>query len=253
MLKHIFITGASQGIGMALAVRLANTGVTLTLLARNKEKLNEVKKLCADKGALVDIYAEDICEYSKIQKIIIESDKKQNIDLMILSAGITSTATVDHFEKWNLVDKLLQTNLMSPIASANTVLPIMQKRKKGHVVFISSLAAYSPMAHTPAYCASKSGIKSYAESVRQYYKKDNIYITIVCPGFIKTNMSTEFLCPKPFMNTTEKATEIIIKGIHKKRGYINFPVLLYIYLKLQHLLPYKLSDFITKLAGYGRK
>ncbi|HJO94107.1 MAG TPA: SDR family NAD(P)-dependent oxidoreductase [Victivallales bacterium] len=251
--QHIFITGASQGIGRALAVRLSEENVILTLIARNKNKLIEVSKRCSDKGAIVNIHSADICDYTKLQEFILESDEKQNIDLMILAAGITSTVNDSKFEEWNLAKNVLETNLISQIAGANVILPVMQKRREGHIVFLSSLTVYSPMAYTPAYCASKSGIKAYAESVRQYFKNDNVHISITLPGFVKTNMSDQFYRPKPFMITAEKAAEIIAKGIDKKKAYISFPFLLDMWLKLQVLFPYKITDLITKISGYGRK
>ncbi|MCP4178040.1 MAG: SDR family NAD(P)-dependent oxidoreductase [bacterium] len=253
MFKHILITGASQGIGRSLAIQLAANGRILTLIARNYEKLTEVKKICSDTGALVHIYSLDICDYTELQKLILESDRKQNIDLMILAAGVTSTINDCNFEGWNVTRNVLQTNLISQIACANIILPVMQKRQKGHIVFLSSLTAYSPIAYTPAYCASKCGIKAYAESVRQCFRNDNVHISIVLPGFVKTNMSEKFSRPKPFMISAEKAAEIIVKGIFKKKAYISFPVLLGMCLKLHILLPYKVTDLIMRISGYGRR
>ena len=248
--KHIFITGASQGIGEALAVRFALPDTHITLVARNREKLEKVRLLCESRGATVSVESFDICDNTKLNDFLLKSDKIHHIDILVLCAGITSTVD-DDFESWVTSEKLLKTNLLSPIFAITTILPIMQKRKSGHIVLLSSLAAYYGMAYTPVYSAVKSALKTYAEALRQYLKPDSVDVSVVLPGFVKSNMSNSFLRPKPFMISSEKAADIVYKGIIKKKAYIRFPFILQIGIRLMALLPYKIADFMMKISGYG--
>jgi short-subunit dehydrogenase len=200
------------------------------------------------------IYPIDITNPEKFLLILEKITKQYSIDLCIHAAGITSLIGKNEtYEDINHCEKLINTNLTSAITLTNFLLSKMIKKNKGHMVYFSSLASYYGMAYTPAYCASKAGIRLYAEATRQYTKGSNVTISVIMMGFVKSNMSNQFQRAKPFLLDTEKAACYIKKGIDQKKAYIRFPFLLQWAVRLQSILPYKLADWLMIQCGYGKK
>ena len=224
MTKNILITGASDGIGAALAVRYAAKNIHLFLLARNAQKLEQVAKACEQKNAFVSIYPSDVTETEKLQTLIADIDDNNPIDLVICNAGVTSVLNDEgEAETWDAITSVIDTNLYGVLATLNPLISKMKARKSGQIAIISSLAAYYGMPITPVYCASKSAVKAYGESLRGWLKADGIKVTVVLPGFVKSSLSDQFTSTKPFMVSPEKAAYIIVKGLEKNKARIAFP------------------------------
>lgn len=222
--KNILITGASSGIGEALALRLSTQNTRLLLLARNTDKLADVATKCEKLEAEVSTYSADVKEISVLQNLIQEIDAEYPIDMIICNAGVTNSIGENgKAESWEEISHVLDTNLYGVIASLNPLISNMQKRKTGQIVINSSLAAFYGMAVTPAYCASKAGVKGYGEALRGWLKHDNIKVNMVYPGFVKSALSDSFKADKPFMISAEKAADIIVNGIEKNKASISFP------------------------------
>ena len=222
--QNILITGASSGIGEALALRLSNQNACLLLLARNTDKLKNVATKCEKLNAKVFTHAADVKEIPALQKLIQDIDAKYPIDMIICNAGVTNSIGENgEAESWEEISHVLDTNLYGVMASLNPLISNMQKRKSGQIVINSSLAAFYGMAVTPAYCASKAGVKGYGEALRGWLKHDNIKVSMVYPGFVKSALSDSFKADKPFMISAEKAADIIVKGIEKNKASISFP------------------------------
>ncbi len=251
--KNIVITGASSGIGSALALRLAAADVHLILLARRTDKLEEVAEKCISKQASVSTHSIDVTDYSNLQILLEKIDDENPVDLIICNAGVTNIIGKQwQIEDWQTVCKVIDTNLYGVLASVQPLVPRMQQRKQGHIAIISSLAAFYGMPITPAYCASKSGIKAYGESLRGGLKPYGVNISMVYPGFVESDVSDKFSAKKPFMMSAEKAADIIIRGIEKNKPSISFPFPLNFGTWFLGVLPARASDWImSKLYSGG--
>lgn len=250
--KNILITGASNGIGAALAVAYASSDAHLILIARNLEKLIEVSKKCEEKNATVESYSVDVTETKKLQKLISDIDEKHPIDLILCNAGVTSSIGENgEAESWGAICSVIDTNLYGVLASLNPLLSRMQQRKSGQIGIVSSLGAYRGMPITPAYCASKAAVKSYGEALRGWLCADGIKVSVICPGFVESEMSTSFPGDKPMMISAEKAANIIIKGLHKNKARISFPFPLNLGMWFLAVLPAGMSDWFMNLFSYG--
>ncbi len=249
---HVLITGASNGIGASLALQYAKNGKTLSLIARNESRLNEIVKKCQSYGAQVTPYIVDVNETDALQQTIADIDRKNPIDLVIANAGVTSNIGPNGEEEpWSDVKHLVNTNLLGAMATLSPLISPMRKRGQGQMAVVSSLAAYRGLPITPAYCASKAGIKAYGEALRGLLRNDGVGVSVVMPGFVISDMSDKFPGKKPFMITSEKAAEIIEKGITKNKARISFPFPLNVGTWFLSLLPASIADFLLDKLSYG--
>jgi dehydrogenase/reductase SDR family member 7B len=186
--KKIWITGASSGIGEALAMALADEGAHLILSARNETELKRVKFNCIG-AAQIDIVLLDIGNHDDIFKIAKETISKiGNIDILINNAGISqrSLAKDTDFQ----VDKhIINVDLLGTIAITKAILPSMLAQKSGHIVTISSLMGKFGAPLRSGYAAAKHGLHGFFDTLRAEVFDDNIKVLMVCPGFVKTNIS----------------------------------------------------------------
>jgi len=184
----VWITGASSGIGEALAYAFAEKGYLLILSGRNAIKLEVVKQKCP-KPEQVEIVLLDLSKQDELmqtaQNVIAQFGR---IDILINNAGISqrSLAIETSFE---VDQQLINTNLLGTIALTKAVLPTMVKRKQGHIIVISSLMGKFASPLRSAYAASKHGLHGFFDALRMELADYNIKILMVCPGFVKTNIS----------------------------------------------------------------
>ena len=219
----IFITGASSGIGKALAISYANPQNRLFLCGRNKERLYDVAATCKELGAEVYTYLFDVTDAFAAQESVLNAESVAPIDLLIANAGI-SGGVLGEAEGNAQTRQVLNTNVFGV---ANTVLPLldrMRARKTGQIAIISSIAGYRGLPSAPAYSASKACVKAWGEALRGWLKADNIKVNVVCPGFIKTPLTDVNVFKMPFLMQPEKAAKIIQKGIRKNKPIIAFPL-----------------------------
>ena len=242
--KNILITGASSGIGSALALRIAAPDKRLFLIGRNSEKLEAVAAKCTQSQADVIIHKADVTATTDIQNLIENIDTEFPIDLIICNAGVTNTVgKKGEAETWDEITNLIDTNLYGVLACLNPLITRMQQRKQGQIAIVSSLAAFYGMPVTPIYCASKSALKGYGESLRGWLKYDGIKVNMIYPGFVKSDLSDQFNTHRPFMISTEKAADIIVKGLENNRASISFPLLLTFGIRFLNILPSRMADF----------
>lgn len=252
--KNILITGASSGIGEALALAYASQDAHLILLARNHEKLLDVSKKCEQKLASVEIHSIDVTEAQNLQNLISNIDKKHPIDLIICNAGVTSSIGKNgEAESWEIICKVIDTNLYGVLASLNPLISKMQLRKSGQIAIVSSLGAYRGMPITPVYCASKAAVKSYGEALRGWLVDDSIKVSVICPGFVESDLSAQFHGDKPMMISSEKAAEHIVKGLRKNKANISFPFPLNLGMWFLAVLPSGISGWFMNLFNYSGK
>ena len=237
----IAITGASSGIGAALAKACAAPGVRLALSGRNEARLAMVAGQCRTAGAEVATALLDVREAEAVAGWIAEQEAARPLDLVIANAGI-SAGTAAGAEDRAQTGDIFAVNLQGVI---NTVLPAaeaMAARGRGHIAIMSSLAAFRGFPGAPAYCASKAAVRIWGEALRGSLAPRGIGISVICPGFVRSRMTDVNDFPMPFLMEAERAAEIILRGLARNRGRIAFPWPTYFWVWLLGTLPTPLTD-----------
>ena len=234
---NIFITGASSGIGAALALEYAEAGNTLHLLARNSARLEEIAKAAREKGAVVYTHIADVTDIGLMRDVVEKADKISPLDLLIANAGISAGTGIHSGESEEQVRKIFATNLDGVINTIHPIIPFMEQRGKGQIAIISSLAGIRALPSAPAYSASKAAVRYYGEALAGFLAKNGVQVSVVCPGYITTPMTAVNNYPMPFIMSAEKAAKIIASGLEKGKIRIAFPLALYIPLWLISCLP----------------
>ncbi|HZK08202.1 MAG TPA: SDR family oxidoreductase [Bacteroidales bacterium] len=189
----IWITGASSGIGRALALHYARTGARLVLSSRNQELLRETEQQCKPYAAgvlVLPLDLEDKSDYSdKVQQVIAAFG---TIDLLILNGGISQRSKV--LETPAAVERrLMEVNYFGTVALAKAVLPIMVRQQRGHLVVVSSIVGKFGWPLRSTYSAAKHALHGYFETLRTEHHRDHIFVTMILPGRVKTNISIHSL------------------------------------------------------------
>lgn len=222
--RSVLITGATGGIGGALACAYAAPGVQLFLQGRNEAKLAEVSARCATLGAAVETSAIDVRNRAELVAWLHDVGARAPLDLVVVCAGININIGPDGAgERWQDTEALIDINITSAIATVDAVLPAMRARGHGQIALFSSLAAYFGLPITPSYCASKAAIKAYGEALRGWLAPEGIRINVVMPGFVESHMCDEFPGPKPLLWSADKAAQFIKRGLAADKARISFP------------------------------
>ncbi len=218
----IVITGASSGLGAALARHYAAPKRSIHLFGRDQDKLRIVADQIIGKGSTAHCHAVDVLNRDAMQATLHAIDQETPIDLLIANAGI-SAGTSGGNESNAQTRQIFDTNLTGVL---NTVLPVlerMQNRQHGQIALMSSMASFRGLGSAPAYCASKAAVRTWGEALRSDAAKDNVHINVICPGFIRTPLTDCNTFSMPFLLEPEQAARIIQKGLSKNRGRIIFP------------------------------
>ena len=222
--KTILITGASSGIGEALALHYAGDGVLLALTGRNAKRLEEVAKACEVKGARVHQAVLDVTARDMMHKWIMDLEVRFGFDLVIANAGISGgTAGQEGAEDSAQIHYIFDVNVRGVFHTIDPVIPSMVRRGKGQIGIVSSLAGYRGFPGAPAYSASKAAVKVYGEGLRGALYGTGVGVSVICPGFVKSRMTDANDYKMPFMVPAEKAAKIIAQGLAKNKGRIAFP------------------------------
>ncbi|KVV39704.1 capsular biosynthesis protein [Burkholderia territorii] len=249
--RHVVITGATAGLGRALALAYAAPGAVVGLIGRDAARLDDVAAACRARGAAVERGRLDVCDADAMRTWLDAFDDAHPIDLLIANAGVASTlAHTGDWEELERTSAVIDTNLYGTLHAVLPVIARMRRRRRGHVAMVSSLAALRGMAISPAYCASKAAVKAYGDSVRPVLARDGIRMSIVLPGFVKTAMSDVFPGEKPFMWSADRAAAHIRRKLQAGRAEIAFPGTLSIGMRLLTLLPALLADAILGKLSY---
>lgn len=243
--KHILITGASSGIGEALALAYAAPGVTLSLSGRDGARLDAVRAACLARGADVSAHVVDVVDRAAMATWIGARDHAAHLDLLIANAGV-SGGTGGLGESSDAARRIFAVNVDGVF---NTVLPaieIFRARRRGHIAIVSSLAGFRGMGGAPAYCASKAAVRVWGEGLRAALARENVQVSVVCPGFVVSRMTDVNKFPMPFLMPAAKAAHIIQNGLAANRGRIAFPWPMRFAIWLLSLLPDSLAYAATR-------
>lgn len=245
-LHHILITGASSGIGEALARHYAQPGRTLSLCARNLTRLNAVAQACEEKGAEVRLKTLDIFDRHTTEDWIRQSDDFKPVDLVIANAGISSGSSGN--EDW--AEQTRDIFAVNVGGVLNTTLPLMDRmrtRGQGQIAIVSSLAGFRGLGTAPAYSASKVCVKALGEAWRLRFGKEGIKINVICPGFVKSRITAQNNFKMPLLMDGPDAARAIAKGLEKDKATIAFPFPMAFATRLFAALPFFMVEWISRL------
>jgi short-subunit dehydrogenase len=246
--KVVLITGASSGIGEALAVEFGRRGASVGLLARRAEVLVEVARKVEAAGGRAFAVAVDVRDAGDVRAAVAKvSEHFGRVDVLVANAGI-GEITLAHKFDIDVVTQVLSVNVLGALNSVAAVLPEMLARGSGQIVGISSLAAFRGFPGSGAYCASKAALSTFFESLRGELRPSNIYVTTIHPGFIDTPMTRGRVRQMPFLQDAERAAGQMVRAIEMRRRTYAFPWQLATIVRLLKWMPDALYDRVLARA-----
>jgi short-subunit dehydrogenase len=255
--QRALVTGASSGIGLAIAKRLASRGLEVWMAARRLEVLEKEVAAINSAGGRVHAMALDIADADACATRLARlDDEVGGIDLVVANAGMTGAigAVPLPETRWEDVRDLLHTNLVGSAATFHPFIKRMVARGHGHLVGISSLSADCPVARAAAYGGGKAGLTFFLESADIELRALGVAVTIVHPGFVETPSSDQLkgMAPMPFKVTAEKAALIIDRGIRRRARMVRFPWILGAVARLTAWLPRWIMSPLIRLTSAPR-
>jgi short-subunit dehydrogenase len=240
------ITGASTGIGRALALQLAEEGCAVGLLARRKELLDEVASEAHRRGVRAAVADCDVTDRQAVYQAVgkLRGDLGP-IDLLVANAGVGDPTPAERFDVAR-VEHMYRVNVLGALYAIAAVLPEMLERGRGHIVGISSLASYRGFPRSSTYCATKAALRIQLEGLRVELAPRGVFVTTICPGFVRTPMTEKNLLYMPFLLEPAVAARKIVAAIRRRRRVYNFPWQTALLVWLLAHLPNWLYDRLTR-------
>lgn len=243
--RAIVITGASSGIGRALAEEYAAPEVFLALTGRDAARLEEAAAACRLKGAEVEARIVDVADAQAMAAWLTALDDRRPIDLVVANAGI-SAGTAGGGESAAQTRRIMAVNVDGVMNTVLPLLPRFRARRSGQVALVSSMAAFRGFPGAPAYCASKAAVKVWGEALRGWLAPEGVRVSVICPGFVESRITAQNDFPMPFFMDAPKAARLIRRGLARNRGRIAFPLPMYMASWLGGALPDAVVDFVTR-------
>lgn len=245
--RCIVISGASRGLGAALAERFAAPGVALRLVARGAEGLAATAARCTAKGAEVETAALDVRDGAALAARLLAWDAARPVDCVIANAGISRGIAPDG--AWEGLDGATaqaSVNLLGAMHLVEPLLPAMRERRAGRIALIASVAAYRGLPDAPGYAASKAGLRIYGEGLRAALAPRGLRVTVVMPGFFDSAMGERWKGPRPLAMGLDRAADITHAAILRGARRCAFPLPLAVLLRVLDALPAGLSDWAVR-------
>ena len=253
-MNSVLITGGSSGIGEALAVACAQRGVrNIFLCGRDAARLASVVKRC-EEASIPQSHVEgrvlDVTDEAAVRAWIEDCNAVAPLEVVFSNAGIGTGS-----ESEENVRRTFATNIGGGL---NVVLPTIELFRRNpvapdgtprrrQIVITASIAGYAPLATCPSYAATKAAMKSWALSLRGMLKGEGIWVNVICPGFIRSRITARNTCPMPFFMEADRAAKIILNRVDRHIGLIAFPWPMRFGVWLLASLPWRLSEFISRL------
>jgi short-subunit dehydrogenase len=245
--RSILITGASSGIGEALAMAYAGPGVFLALIGRDRDRLEAVSAACRQRGAEARDACIDVTDAPGLAAWLRTVDLGQPLDLVIANAGV-SAGTARGLEDAEQTQRIFAINVDGVFNTVMPVIPAMAARRRGQIAIMSSLASFRGLPGAPAYCASKAAVRVWGEALRAELAPQGIGVSVICPGFVISRITASNDFRMPLLMPAERSARIIIRGLARNRGRIAFPWPMYLGTRLLAALPDFLIDPLLQRA-----
>ena len=238
--KKVWITGASSGIGKALSLRFAKENWQVAVSARRKELLDE---LAFNKN--IYSFPLDVTDDNSVKTAFLNIlNEFKNLDLCVFCSGAYDPKLEKEINK-EQIKKIMNINFFGVLNCIKTVEDYFKNKKEGHISIVSSVAAYRGLPNSSGYGPSKAALTNLTESLYFDFKKYNVRISLISPGFIKTPLTNQNTFNMPFIKTPEFAANKIYNGLTKGSAFeIHFPKELTIFLKFLRILPYRTYLFL---------
>lgn len=246
--KTVLVTGASSGIGRALALELATRGAYVALCARREPELREVARLIEERGGRALVLPVDVADPDAIRAAIVQADAELGaLEMVIANAGVGASGHAATLE-WAEIDKVFSVNTRGAIATLTAAIPIFLAHKRGHLVAVTSLAGRRGLPRSGPYGASKAAVSTFVESLRLDLHDAGIRVTDVQPGFVDTEMTKNRGHARPLVWTPEKAARVIANRLESAPAVISFPWPLDLLTRLARVMPTWLYDRLARSA-----
>ncbi|MGV7033207.1 SDR family NAD(P)-dependent oxidoreductase [Methylobacterium symbioticum] len=236
----ILITGASSGIGAALARHYADPGATLVLVARDRDRLEAVAADCRAAGATVDTVSLDVRDRPAVRAFLEAADARHPLDLVIVNAAINGGHPTGDIETEETAFETADINLGGAL---NVMLPMVSRmlaRGQGQIALMSSLAAFAPLPDAPAYSGAKAALFAHGLALREKVRARGVKINVVTPGYVKTPMGGDYKGWRPLEMSAEEAARRIARGLARDQDVVAFPLRLAVLARGAGLLPERL-------------
>ncbi len=241
-----WLTGASSGLGRALALRLARAGHHVVASARRAEELEELAAEAKRAGGRIDPMTLDVTDRQAAAAAVTQIEKTAGpIDLAVLNAGTHVSQLAVDFDV-DKVRQLFELNVMGSVHCLQPVMARMIERRRGHIAIVSSLAGYAGLPTSAAYGATKAGLINMAEALQPELQGMGVKLQVVNPGFVKTPLTDKNPFPMPFLMDVDNAAEAFYRGLQSERFEIVFPRRFAYLMKLLRMLPYPLFFAATR-------
>ena len=243
MLKNVWITGASSGIGKALAIKFAEEGWQVAASARRENLLKDLN----NQNPNIHSFPLDVKNESETKNIFQNIVKKfEVVDIAVFCTGIHDPDSEKKLSS-EKIREIMETNFFGTLNCIMAVNTYFREKKNGHISIVSSVAGYRGLPAASGYCASKSALSSLAESLYFDFKRHNVRVSLVSPGFIKTPMTDKNKFPMPMIKSPEFAAEKMFIGLTKKNAFeIHFPIAFTMIMKLLKIIPNWLYFLLVK-------
>ena len=223
-MTNILISGASSGIGAALARVYAAPGTRLILWGRDEARLTAVAAEAKLRGGEATIGCFDLADTAALVAALGDAERQGPIDIAIFNAGLGGSLPIDAIaQDPRHAAQMAAVNFTAPVIGANFMAERMGARRKGRIVLIGSIAAIFPLPMAPVYSGSKAGLMMFAEALGIRLKRYGVGVSLVSPGFIDTPMSQGLKEPRPFLISADKAAAIIAKRLARGARHIIVP------------------------------
>ena len=246
--KHVWITGASSGLGEHVARQLAAKGCAVSITARSADKLTAI----AASSDGIRAYPADVTNADDLKNVVASAEADSGpIDLCIFCAGAWFPSKITDLKVENFA-RTLDVNVMGVVNGMDAVMAGMLARGRGHMSWISSVAGYGGLPNSAAYGSSKAALIHLAESAKPELNRKGIAVSLINPGFVKTPMTAKNDFPMPFLMEVEDGARKIVEGLEAEKFEIRFPWQLVWILKVLNHLPYWLYFWLVRRGVFGK-